>query len=423
MLYLAPVVVPLAGFEAYLRLAYTCDPASSRYPTVFVPGIGNLYRPGQIVRDTNRFDYCVEERTNSLGFLDAEPPAWEAAKDKLRIALIGDSLVEASQVPLADKTQTWLARDLKTAFGRDASVAAFGFSGLGQVQELALFEKFAAPLHPDIVVLMVIRNDLKNNSWLLQAIEDRVSPDTPYYPAIRPAASADSDGDGGWVSLAPVPNDRIVHLPAAPPAPPLPRWLAWLARHSLLYAYLEPEENVYLAPLYRWLAGAPSHDDRVLAHAVAQLSQHPVLAPLLAGWPRYEDGSYLDTETAFEVAPRPPAFDLAIRATEHALDRWVALSRQQHFKIVAMLRWNFVNLPRQAELWRGLLAARGIPVIAEAEFLKAKGYAAADEHFRHDSHLSPAGHRWTAEALTEFLREHPDYLAATAARVKTGGSR
>src|SRR5262249_50151109 len=155
----------------------------------FVSGLGNIYVANDLVRQTNKFDFCVEQRSNSLGFVDQEPPTWDEIKDRPRVAIVGDSLVEATQVKPSDKMQHWLSQDL-AASGIDASVVAWGISGFGQVQELELLKRYGLSLHPDVVVLVIVGNDIKNNSWLLQAIEDGAEPDTPYNVEIRPVPLA-----------------------------------------------------------------------------------------------------------------------------------------------------------------------------------------------------------------------------------------
>jgi hypothetical protein len=153
----------LGAAEIAARLVFPCTIASASVPWSFVPGLGTIHKPNAVTLDTNQFDHCAEQRANSVGFLDAEPPSFDAIKDKLRVALVGDSFVEAAQITPSDKVQNILRQNLAAA-GIDASVVAWGLSGFGQVQELALFERFGVALHPDVVVLVIVYNDLKNNS-------------------------------------------------------------------------------------------------------------------------------------------------------------------------------------------------------------------------------------------------------------------
>jgi hypothetical protein len=381
----------LGAAELAMRFAYPCDPAKNSWHWRFVPGIGEIYESNSLVRHSNRFDYCVEQRANGLGFLDRDPPVWEAVKDKLRVAIVGDSVVEATQVPLADKVQIELEK-LLGAGGTDAYVSAYGISGLGQVQELALFKKFGLALHPQVVVLVVVGNDLKNNSWLLEAISAGFSPDTPYDVEIQPP---------DWHIIYPVPIADVKRLPKPPRSAPVPSWSDWLWGHSALYAFAL-HHAAYQWPMIHGLIGGRAPDDPTLFW-IDYLSRDPALAPLLAGWPR--DGAPIGK--IFEYPDRPLAFDFAIRATEYVMDEWVALAAREHFRLIALMRNDFDEVPGQASAWRHILAERNIPTIWHADFLRSRGYDQDSSHFRRDGHWSPLGHRWAAEAIADSLKSAP----------------
>ena len=63
--------------EVYLRTTrpFVRNHASFR----FVPRIGSVLEPNVEIRWTNMLDYRTISRTNSLGFLDREPPSPELA--------------------------------------------------------------------------------------------------------------------------------------------------------------------------------------------------------------------------------------------------------------------------------------------------------------------------------------------------------
>jgi hypothetical protein len=386
---IALLVAFLGAAEIAARIAFPCTIAGRIVPWSFVPGFGSIRTPNAVTLDTNRFDYCVEQRGNSMGFLDAEPPSFEAIKDKLRVALVGDSLVEATQVTPTDKVQNVLRQNLAAA-GVDASVVAWGISGLGQVQELALFERFGRALHPNVVVLVIVYNDLKNNSWLMQALQDGVSPDTPSYVEIRPT-------EEGWEQIAPVAN--VTALPHRPSTPP-PAWASWLQRNSTLYGYLLHLTSWNCQRLHALLAGSARADP--LPDYLSALSRDPKLAPLLTNWPTAAS----DVDDAFEHRPWPRALDLAVSATEHAMDQWSELARRENFQLVALMSGEFNVMPAKAAIWRRILTERSIPTI---------WYGAAHPagwHFLRDGHWNAQGHRWAAELLTRFLLERQHGHAA-----------
>jgi hypothetical protein len=393
------LAIMLLVVEIAMRKAFPCEVSDNLWHWSFVPGIGNVYVANDVVRQTNKFDFCVEQHSNSLGFVDQEPPVWDEIKDRPRIAIVGDSLVEATQVEPSDKMQHWLSKDL-AASGIHASVVAWGISGFGQVQELELLKHYALSLHPDVVVLVIVGNDIKNNSWLLQAVEDGVEPDTPYNVEIRPIPLA---APREWETIAPLPIAQVTRLPEKPRPRP-PAWAEWLRNHSVLYAYALHMANYNYPRVYGLLGGVVDGDR--IQNRVRYLSRNPELAPLLAGWPTGEDWKYDPISWTFEHLPHPRAFDLAVQATEHSMDQWVDLARREHFRIVALMLQEFDDMPWQAAQWRRILGERKIAAIWHGDFIRSRGHDPRAAHFPRERHWSPLGHRWAAEAVADFLKGH-----------------
>lgn len=100
-------------------------------------------------------DYSARIRTNSLGFRDLErSPA--KPEGTVRVALLGDSFVEAIQVPL-EKTAGQLLEAQLNATGQPPryEVLNFGISNYGVGQYLLTWERFARAFDPDYVVVLV----------------------------------------------------------------------------------------------------------------------------------------------------------------------------------------------------------------------------------------------------------------------------
>jgi len=100
-------------------------------------------------------DYSTRIRTNSLGFRDLErSPA--KPEGTVRVALLGDSFVEAIQVPL-EKTAGQLLEAHLNATGQPPryEVLNFGISNYGVGQYLLTWERFASAFDPDYVVVLV----------------------------------------------------------------------------------------------------------------------------------------------------------------------------------------------------------------------------------------------------------------------------
>ena len=118
-------------------------------------------------------------RINRYGFRHGErapakpPGTW-------RVAVLGDSFIEAFQVPDEQTFCAQLERRLQDcAFlaDRRVEVLNFGVSGYGTAQELLMLRHYVWQYEPDLVVLAVFPgNDLRNNSAELEPYQVR-----PFY--------------------------------------------------------------------------------------------------------------------------------------------------------------------------------------------------------------------------------------------------
>jgi hypothetical protein len=110
-------------------------------------------------------DFSVEVTTSPLGFRDvardsAKPPGTE------RVALLGDSFIEAVQVPYEKTGAQLLERELNRSLGRAPGtppgerkweVLNFGISNYGIGQYLLTWERHASKYHPDYVAVFVAK--------------------------------------------------------------------------------------------------------------------------------------------------------------------------------------------------------------------------------------------------------------------------
>ena len=113
---------------------------------------------------TNFRDFWTVSHTNSLGFLDREPPSAVSAQAGCHVAVVGDSFVEAVEVEIAAKFHVLLeemaARSLP---GLDVSTAAYGHRATGQLQQLPYWDKWIRHRRPKMVVLVFVDNDFGDN--------------------------------------------------------------------------------------------------------------------------------------------------------------------------------------------------------------------------------------------------------------------
>ena len=212
--------------EAYFRLRVPF--MENHVPYTWSPTVGKIFTPNAEVRSTNRLDFWVESRTNSLGFLDREPVSPERAAASCHIAMIGDSYVQARQVPIADKFHVRLeelaARELRHL---DVTTSAFGISSTGQINQLAYYDEFAQHLRPALLALVFVPNDFVNNSPILDGLHRGMDPDRPNN------VFATRGADGGITLRPPYPYAEA-SVAAAPPPPWHTRATDHLTRHISL---------------------------------------------------------------------------------------------------------------------------------------------------------------------------------------------
>ena len=138
---------------------------------------GFALRPG--VEGTYRREGTSYVRINSDGLRDREHAKTKPA-NTVRIALLGDSFVEAMHVPMEQTFWRLLGPKLEAckAFdGRQVEIINFGVSGYGTTQELITLRQKVWDYSPDIVVLaFTIFNDVYDNFRPLNGTEQ-----VPYF--------------------------------------------------------------------------------------------------------------------------------------------------------------------------------------------------------------------------------------------------
>ncbi len=105
-------------------------------------------------------------QTNSLGFHSREY-SFERLEGVFRIAVIGDSFVEAMQVP-RDKTFTSFLEEKLNSLGNKSykyEVMPFGISSHGTYRNIMYFEKYAAQFKPDLVIDALAWNDIEDDVY------------------------------------------------------------------------------------------------------------------------------------------------------------------------------------------------------------------------------------------------------------------
>lgn len=98
---------------------------------------------------------------NAQGYRDTED--YEYVADQWRIAVLGDSFIQAVQVEQNEAIPELLESGLK-ARGINSKIYNFGVSSIGTIHQYQIFRHEVLALKPDVLVLSFFPNDLVDNS-------------------------------------------------------------------------------------------------------------------------------------------------------------------------------------------------------------------------------------------------------------------
>ena len=377
------LLIAIVG-ELYLRIAnpYVGDSSTSQ----FVDGVGFIREPNAEIRHSNWNEgNFVVSRANSLGFLDREPINAERAADGCLIAFIGDSFVEAKEVPIADKFHVRLeemaARELPRL---NVATQAYGIGATGQINQIPFYDEYARHLSPKLVILVFYINDFKNNSVALQSVMHGLDPDK------MPFMSAQKDERGALKLRPPDPEYNRFLLPRLPKAWYVRTWDRF-ARISYFAQWLESKRlwKYHFAPQIRaWRD---------------MLAERPCCASLLKS-----TEMYYPMQIAKESLP--PVLEEALEYTAFGIDQFKRRADQDGANLIIMAATDDMGTRGDLQFDRlsAIAEARGIPVISDYDYIIRHGHDAEDGRWRFNLHWNATGHQWAAEAVLEWLKANQD---------------
>ena len=388
MLIIAGLVVIAAVGEVYVRLFTPFQ--RNVQPSHFVPGVGVIHEPGAESRWTNHIDYWIISRANSLGFLDREPISSERAAESCHVTIIGDSFVEAREVPISDKVQVRLeelaARQLPEL---DVTTSAFGIRGSAHINQLPLYDRYASQLSPKLLVIVFTWNDLWGSSPVLSALYFGYDPDR------APYVFAERAPDGTMKLRSPSPDyEPLLGIDER-------TWLS-LALGSLRWS----EFAVWLE---RKLPGSVTESSsfrNVMLSRMEILKGRPGYEAIHDGWTSANSGQF---QSMVIREDPPPVFREGPAFAGFALDEFVERAGRDGADIVILA--THLMGDRNSRPWlllNEMAASRGIPLINLHEYIIAQGATIGNAQFSWDHHWNAAGHQWAAEALLEYMKENPE---------------
>jgi len=297
--------------------------------------------------------------TNALGFRD-EPVAKVKAPGVFRVIVLGDSFMEALQVPHERSLPHRLAEILEDRTELPVEVVNAGVSGWGTADELVWLRRVGLDLGPDLVlVAMTLHNDVSDN------LELRHHDVVDGVPRPRPQVE--------------MPLRDYVPLEVK----------GWLAAHSQLYRLVT---ETLRGREIRTRAGALS------SHVTALMRREPDERTRL-GWSFTR--AHLDEIRAESQAhgARTAVFmiPLAVQLSDAAFEDFLA----SHDLTPDEVRLD--EPQRQVREWG---AETGVPVIDLLPVFRARTQADPSLlYIPTDGHWNEAGHELAAQALGEELIE------------------
>ena len=124
----------------------------------------------------------------------------------------------------------------------------------------------------------------------------------------------------------------------------------------------------------------------------------------------------------FAIRDLPLILEDALQYTRFALEQFKQRADRDGAKLVILASHTVkVHGTPMFERLSQMAAALDIPVIDQADFILRQGADLSDAYWPHDGHWNPAGHRWAAEALLEYLKEHPAICDGPSAAIPAAG--
>lgn len=336
------------------------------------PEVGAIHIPGQkgwhVFAGGRQY---VE--INSHGYRDLER-SLEKESGTIRIAILGDSFVEAFQVPLEATFTRVLERRFNAECGsavRSFEVLNFGVSGFGTGQELATLRRRVLPFEPDLVLLYFYpSNDLFDNSREIDPEPNRLH--------FR------LDDRGGLVPLPYEVSDNAVKR--------------WLRQHSKAYLFLR-DRIKRLAALRRAL----------VALRLMQRSAEPSDGA----------GAVHGLRNNRYLLPPPPEIEGAWRLTEALIveARRIAEQASASFGLVVIPNREEIlhagpppgiapeswNVQQSLDRTRDICYRQGLECLPLVRVFRDSGRPFEESYIPRDDHWTAHGHATVAAATFEWL--------------------
>jgi lysophospholipase L1-like esterase len=361
------------------------------------PAIGMKLIPGKHGRSVKPGLYDVSVQVNSAGFRDREHALDKPAGIR-RVALLGDSVVEALQVPFEESITPLIERQLQTV-GIHCEVINFGVSGTGTAREYLALRDYALKYRPDLVLLFFVGNDFGDNTRELKGLSYIPYPQTRKDGSLildqngHPLFTAFADQPSRFRVLTNVLRDysksyRLVRE-TIDTLPSLDEMWGRLSPKSIVAAASNSpkDTNLGLYEIYRtqpkpqWTKGWRVTEDLLTAMRDLAVENH----------------------TEFAVVMVPSAWEVYPQRWQEVLDQTPGM------------RGADVDVALPSRNLNRFLSDQHVRVIDLLPDFSARAAVAPPLYLRGDGHWTAAGHRLAADLISQqaakIIGPGPGYLA------------
>lgn len=323
-------------------------------------------------------EFVVPIQINSQGRRDVERDLTKRP-GTFRILVVGDSFVEALQVPLESAFPRVLEHDFQTDGHPNVEVLGAGVSGFGTASELLFFQEEGRRYQPDVVLLAFYPgNDVKNNS---PTLEDRFKPIYGEDGSLQRVEGYVRAERGGWSAW-------------------LPRSEAYVyARQMLLLRYPRVSDFLVRYGLVQpdVVRRAPERDGIPVDYGVYAASE---TAEWQDAWQRTDR---LLAALRQQVGASGARFAIVVLSTR---DQVYPASWEQIQAATARMReqqWDLDAPQRRIAAW---CDAHDVPcLLLGPVFREVAGHNQEPLHYPREGHWTAAGHRLAAATIKDFLEQ------------------
>lgn len=376
------VALAFGTIEAGVRLLHLV-PSTFFEPD---PVIGTRLIPGKSGWWTQEeLEFRTPVKINQEGFRDIDHRK-EKPQGVTRVLVIGDSFIEAMQVPL----EATVARQLQSMLdptGERVEVISMGISGFGTAGELLLYERFGRAYRPDIVILnFYAGNDVRNNSPTLE-------------PGLPPVYA--SDGSVERIVAPKKPRERGV----------LGRVLSWSQSYKFIRKRIITQNPRVAGILVRLGLLSPKAIDRIpfvdgvpVDYWVFSKSDGPQATQWAEAW-RITEGLLERFRATVERDSARFMISIATLRERVYPDSWDAILAA--YPAMQKVEWDLAGPEARVQRWCGEHDVTCVPLMPAFQ----ARLSGARLHWVHDGHWTEAGHTLAANVLAAAIKNQESRTA------------